>query len=123
MARRIKASRWPSVLAEVLLLPLALLASTAHAAGSADAALPNNPLPSAGADDATLAGANGQDVYLDVTLNGSARGIVHFGDRGGQLWASDSSLRALGVICRRAARTRSGCRASPACRCSTTRSS
>src|SRR5574337_667320 len=97
MARRIKASRWPSVLAEVLLLPLALLASTAHAAGSADAALPNNPLPSAGADDATLAGANGQDVYLDVTLNGSARGIVHFGDRGGQLWASDSSLRALGV--------------------------
>src|SRR5574337_304025 len=98
MARRIKASRWPSVLAEVLLLPLALLASPAHAVDSTDAAAPNAPAPAVGADDANLAGANGQDVYLDVTLNGSARGIVHFGDRDGQLWASAASLRAFGFV-------------------------
>ncbi len=90
MARRTKASRWPSALAEVLLLSIAVLAGSANAADSANA-----PAPVA---DASLASANGQDVYLDVTLNGSAHGIVHFGDRGGQLWASAASLRALGFV-------------------------
>lgn len=75
----------------------ALLAGTASAAGSVNAAS-NGPAPVAGADDTGLAGANGQDLYLDVTLNGSALGLVHFGDRAGQLWASTASLRALGFV-------------------------
>ncbi|OOG54787.1 fimbrial assembly protein [Polaromonas sp. C04] len=94
MARRTKASRWPSVLAEVLLLPLALLAGGAQVANAG----PDPATQIAGASDDSLASANGQDVYLDVTLNGSARGIVHFGDRGGQLWAPAASLRALGFV-------------------------
>ncbi len=97
MAQRTKASRWPSVLAEALLLTIALAAGAAHAAGSANA-VPNGPAPGAGADDASLAGARGQDVYLDLTLNGTERGLVHLGDRGGQLWASASSLRQLGFV-------------------------
>ena len=96
MARPTRASRWPSALAEVLLLSIAVLAGSANAADSADATL-NGPVPIT-AGDASLAGPNGQDVYLDVTLNGSAHGIVHFGDRGGQLWASAASLRSLGFV-------------------------
>ncbi|TAN11005.1 MAG: fimbrial biogenesis outer membrane usher protein [Burkholderiaceae bacterium] len=95
MAIRIKASRWPGLHAERLLLPLALLAGAAHAAGAGPEPA---TAPIAGAADASLAGANGQDVYLDLTLNGSAHGLAHFGDRGGELWASPAALRQLGFI-------------------------
>ena len=51
-----------------------------------------------GAAEPSLAGPGGQDVYLEVTLNGAARGLVHFGDRDRQLWASAASLRQLGFV-------------------------
>ncbi|MDR3452688.1 MAG: fimbria/pilus outer membrane usher protein [Rhodoferax sp.] len=53
---------------------------------------------SAGASDANLAGPRGHDVYLELSLNGSARGLVHFGERGGELWAGASTLRQLGFV-------------------------
>jgi outer membrane usher protein len=37
------------------------------------------------------------DLYLGVTLNGSDRGIAHFGLLNGTLWASDATLRQIGV--------------------------
>ena len=95
MARPTKASRWPSALAEALLLALALPALPAHAADAPASAVAGAVL---GAAEPSLAGAAGHDVYLDVTLNGSARGLVHFGERAGQLWASAASLRALGFV-------------------------
>ena len=95
MARPSKASRWPSALAEALLLAPALLAWPVHAADAAPAGVAGAVL---GASEPSLAGASGHDVYLDVTLNGSARGLVHFGERAGQLWASAASLRALGFV-------------------------
>ncbi|MBS0415498.1 MAG: fimbrial biogenesis outer membrane usher protein [Proteobacteria bacterium] len=95
MARPSKAFRWPRALAEALLLAPALLAGPVHAA---DASAGNAAGAVLGAAEPSLAGAKGQDVYLDVTLNGAARGLVHFGDRAGQLWASAASLRALGFV-------------------------
>lgn len=38
----------------------------------------------------------GIDLYLDVTLNGTHKGLVHFGDRNGKLWVSRTSLLELG---------------------------
>lgn len=87
MARPSKASRWPCALAELLLASALLVGAAAHATGAPT-----------GADEASLAGASGQDVYLDVTLNGSARGLVHFGERARALWASAASLRQLGFV-------------------------
>ena len=41
----------------------------------------------------------GTSLYLDVTLNGSPSGqLVHFDERGGELYASTSSLRQLGFV-------------------------
>lgn len=87
MARPSKASRWPCAIAELLLASALLVGAAAHAADAPT-----------GADEASLAGASGQDVYLDVTLNGSARGLVHFGERARALWASAASLRQLGFV-------------------------
>lgn len=78
------------------LIALALLAGSAHAAGANGATPDPAAAPIIGAAGASLAGANGQDVYLELTLNGSARGLVHFGDRAGELWADASALRQLG---------------------------
>lgn len=90
MAKPTKASRWPSLRAEACCL--ALLACAAHAAAADVPATPSV----LGAADTQLAGPHGQDVYLELTLNGSDRGLVHFGDRGGQLWAAPAALRQLG---------------------------
>jgi outer membrane usher protein len=38
----------------------------------------------------------GIELYLDVTLNGSSKGLVHFVSRDGALWASQAILRQLG---------------------------
>ena len=92
MARPTKACRWPRRLAEALLLPAALLAGPAFAADATSTGAV------VGADETSLAGATGRDVYLDVTLNGSARGLVHFGDRARQLWGTVASLRQLGFV-------------------------
>ena len=94
MARPTPVSRWPHRLAEAALLPALWLAAAVHAADAPPASAPA-PI---GADQPSLAGASGHDVYLDVTLNGAARGLVHFGDRARQLWASAASLRQLGFV-------------------------
>lgn len=94
MARANKASRWRRRIADAallfLLLPALGLCDTGLAAEAAPAVI--------GADEASLAGTAGRDVYLEVTVNGAPRGLVHFGDRGGALWASRDSLRQLGFL-------------------------
>lgn len=92
-----KRSRWPIALAESLLLPC-LIATAPRAmavdmdsgASTADgAALSLGPVGAMAAIDAT-------DLYLDLTLNGTHRGLVHFGYRDGELWASRATLEQLG---------------------------
>ena len=98
MARqRSKLSRRSIRLAEGLLLP-GLLVSAAHAAGTVTLAAAMAPVLIADAGDTRLAGPRGSDVYLDLTLNGMPRGLVQFGLRDGELWASASALRQLGFV-------------------------
>jgi outer membrane usher protein len=96
MAKRSKKTcRWPRALAEVLLLQGGF-AAAAHAADVAAAAAPDAaPVAVIGLAD-TVAGADGQDLYLDVTLNGMPGGLAHFALRNGELWASLDTLRHLG---------------------------
>ncbi|SEI64573.1 fimbria/pilus outer membrane usher protein [Frateuria terrea] len=100
MARRPrKRSRWPIALAESLLLPcLIAIAPRASAVdlgssqGAADGtALALDPVGAMAAIDAT-------DLYLDLTLNGTYRGLTHFGYRDGKLWASRATLQQLGFM-------------------------
>ncbi len=97
MARRQrKTCRWPVELLKTLLLQ-SLLVSGAHAGGAATATDPTSAdaaLVVDGSDSAVSLG--GTDLYLDVTVNGTHAGLVHFGYRDGQLWASQSGLRQLG---------------------------
>jgi outer membrane usher protein len=44
-----------------------------------------------------LSSIGATDLYLGVTLNGSDRGIAHFGLLNGTLWASDATLRQIGM--------------------------
>ncbi|GBU15104.1 outer membrane usher protein FasD [Polaromonas sp.] len=44
------------------------------------------------------AASRGGSVHLEVELNGMASGLVHFGWRNGELWASADTLRKLGFI-------------------------
>ena len=98
MARqRSKLSRRSIRLAEGLLLP-GLLVSAAHAAGTVPLAAAMPPVLIADAGDTRLAGPRGSDLYLDLTLNGMPRGLVQFGLRDGELWASASALRQLGFV-------------------------
>ena len=46
---------------------------------------------------AIMSSIGATDLYLGVTLNGSDRGIAHFGLLNGTLWASDATLRQIGV--------------------------
>ena len=93
---RSRTSRRSIALAEGLLLH-GLLMSAAHAVGTA-------PPPAAAtlliadAGDARLAGPRGTDLYLDLSLNGMPRGLVQFGLRDGELWASAAALRLLGFV-------------------------
>lgn len=89
-----RTSRRSIALAKVLLLQI-LLAGAAQAADTA--ASPGSTLV-ADARDTSLAGPRGHDVYLELSLNGSARGLVHFGERDGELWAGAATLRQLGFV-------------------------
>lgn len=101
-----KPSRWPIALTEALLLPC-LFATAAHAA-TASMTAANGPTAnsdargsvaalSADAPD-VMAAIGGTDLYLETTLNGTDRGLAHFGYRDGQLWATLSTLRQLGFV-------------------------
>ena len=48
--------------------------------------------------DTQVAGARGSDLFLELTLNGNPKGLVHFGLRDGELWASAPILRQLGFV-------------------------
>jgi outer membrane usher protein len=50
-----------------------------------------------GIQDGPGAGAAGVDLYLEVTLNASAKGLVHFYFRDSELWASRTTLRQIGL--------------------------
>ena len=45
-----------------------------------------------------LTGPSGNDLYLELSLNGNPQGLVHFGLRGHDLWASAATLRQLGFV-------------------------
>ena len=100
MARRQrKTCRWPANLLKAFLLQ-GLLVSASHAGNAtagATGSTPANPNPALTADrgDGPIS-LGGLDLYLDVTLNGTHAGLVHFGKRGNQLWVSQASLRQLG---------------------------
>ncbi len=92
-----KSCRWPIALGEAVLL--GLLVSGVHArdtsvdaaggAVPANAALTIDPV-------GTPPAIGGDDLYLDVTLNGSGSGLAHFIYRDGELWATTATLRQLG---------------------------
>jgi outer membrane usher protein len=93
--RQRKICRWPADLLRALALQ-GLLVSISHAGTpavnpDADAA---GPALIGGND--SIANTGGIDLYLDVTLNGMHKGLMHFSYRDGQLWASKDSLRQLG---------------------------
>jgi outer membrane usher protein len=100
---RRKTSRRSIALAKGLLLH-GLLVSAVHAAGTAGVDAPlaapaaAAPLLIADAGEARLAGPRGTDLYLDLSLNGTPRGLVQFGQRDGELWASAAALRQLGFV-------------------------
>ncbi|MFH0130941.1 fimbria/pilus outer membrane usher protein [Variovorax sp. VaC1] len=52
----------------------------------------------ASAAEGDLTGPAGSDLYLELSLNGNPQGLVHFGLRGQELWASATTLRQLGFI-------------------------
>jgi outer membrane usher protein len=100
MARRPrKRSRWPIALAESLLLPcllaIATRATAADAVRSPDSvdgsALAADPVGAMATIDAT-------DLYLDLIINGTERGLVHLGYRDGTLWATRATLQQLGFM-------------------------
>lgn len=93
---RRKTSHRSIALAKGLLLH-GLLVSAAHAAGIAPPPVAA-PLLIADAGEARLAGPRGTDLYLDLSLNGTPRGLVQFGQRDGELWASAATLRQLGFV-------------------------
>lgn len=97
MAKRSKKTcRWPRALAEVLLLQGTFVA-LAHAADAAVAVADATPPAVIGLAD-SVAGVDGQDLYLDVTLNGMPGGLAHFALRNGELWASAETLQRLGFV-------------------------
>src|SRR5947208_15658390 len=97
-ARRSKVSRPSNARADCLLLLTSLLAFAAQAGEPAAAAsLAPAPIASTAAE-GDLAGPRGSDLYLDLSPNGNPQGLVHFGLRDGDLWASAATLRELGFL-------------------------
>ena len=92
-----KNCRWRIVLAEAslcgLLAFIAPVAAAKPAASdsSADAILLADP---GGATPATT----GTDLYLEVILNGTDKGLAHFVQRDGGLWATTATLHQLGFV-------------------------
>ena len=101
-----KTFHWPTLLAKTLLIPaglMPLMDQVAHAAAAVSAQTEESsasPMLIAAADGSAdnLAGPRGSDLYLDVELNGMPSGLMHFGWRDGELWASASALRQLGFV-------------------------
>lgn len=96
--RRSRVSRPSNARAESLLLLSGLLAFAAQAGESA-AAASSAPAPlTAAAAESELAGSRGSDLYLELSINGNPQGLVHFGLRDRELWASAATLRQLGFL-------------------------
>jgi len=96
--RRRKRSRHFHASAERL-LPLLLLSGLASFGAQAEkAAAEQGPWLVASAAEGDISGPGGSDLYLELSLNGNPQGLVHFGLRGRELWASASTLRQLGFI-------------------------
>lgn len=96
-ARRSKAFRRSKPRAErgFVLLSLALASQAIAAAESAaPAAASPVPVQRAGAIEAE----RGSELYLELTLNGNARGLLPFVLRDGELWAAAATLRQLGFV-------------------------
>lgn len=105
MARRPhKSLRWPRALTEAIVLPC-LFASAAHAAIAATTATTLANARAAGGNTALNVDATnrmvlpgGSDLYLETTLNGTDRGLAHYGYRDGVLWATRATLQQLGFV-------------------------
>jgi outer membrane usher protein len=96
--RRRKKSRRFNASAERL-LPLLLLSGLMPLAAQAQsAAAGSGSWLVASAPEGDLSGPSGSDLYLELSLNGNPQGLVHFGLRGRDLWASAATLRQLGFV-------------------------
>ena len=95
--RRRKTSRRSHARAERL-LPLLLLSGLVSFAAQAESAAAGASAPVAAPTEGDLSGPSGSDLYLELSLNGNPRGLVHFGLRGQELWASAATLRQLGFV-------------------------
>lgn len=97
-ARRSRTFRRSSPRADYL-VPFLLfaLASPSHGA-AAGPDLASGAVLLAQADLQKLAGARGTELILELTINGTAKGLVQFGLRDGELWADAATLRALGFV-------------------------
>jgi outer membrane usher protein len=92
-----KRSRWPIALAESLLLPCLIATASRAMAVDLDSAPDAAAGPALALDPVgAMASIEATDLYLDLTLNGTDRGLVHFGYRDGKLWASRATLQQLG---------------------------
>lgn len=80
----------------VVALLLSALASEVAAAAEAPGPAPGDMLLAQA--EGPLAGPRGIDLVLELSLNGSPRGLVQFGLRDGELWAAAASLRQLGFV-------------------------
>lgn len=103
--RPAKMFRWLTVRARGALVPVVLQAAAASAAQAAATV----PAPIAAAPDvastpdwaenaARFSGPGRSELYLDVVVNGMARGLNPFGWRDGELWATAATLRQLGLV-------------------------
>ncbi|MGJ7583495.1 fimbria/pilus outer membrane usher protein, partial [Variovorax sp. RHLX14] len=80
-------------------MPLLLLPGLMPFAAQAEsAAAGSSSWLVASAAESDLTGPTGSDLYLELSLNGNPQGLVHFGLRGQELWASATTLRQLGFI-------------------------
>src|SRR5215469_2251182 len=101
-------SRWrPAPLNVRLLCLLAAVSSAASAAEHASSAAPAAPTDMASADPGSmaltdtagsLAAVRGDDLYLEVSVNGRSGGLSHFVFKDGELWASLATLRRLAFV-------------------------
>ena len=102
--------RWRAALLNLRLLCL-VAAVTPAAVSAAGAISPVAAAAAVAAADATdsdsealadpagsVAVVGGDDLYLDVTVNGRSSGLAHFGYKDGELWASLATLRRLAFI-------------------------
>jgi outer membrane usher protein len=103
VGRQRKTCRWPVDLLKALVLQ-GLLVHVGQAQDTPPATRPTSDQTAASnssliAGDSNYTGSlNAVDLYLDVTLNGTHVGLVHFGYQAGQLWISHANLQQLGFV-------------------------